>query len=589
MKNLKYFPFERNRYFYGKLLTVDDFQAEQKYMNDKRRLINRFLHGSGVVCGLNVVQVDDYSISLESGVALDFSGREILVDTPVIKKLSLIEGFDSYTDQDEDDSYLYLCIEYAEQDKNPVFNVAGSTSDTEYSKVGEGYRLYLTNREPEGCSNNGGLCYEEQKTVYWGNGIRISHILPKYVKSGEDFKFRVIVENLGQRLPIQFSYDLELDKLNSGTDNRITISFDEVKLDKARQYELTLLLKAAAVKNRQGKIKLSKGSFQLSGGGYQRNYAEPEYTGTVSIVEEQIEQVLRDHFHQENMEEIIKDIYHQSIYLAKINVIHAGSSYVIDAIEQIPFQQYVYNGTMSAVMDHLMEERISRLERLLELKNADATDDKVPCGEQEAEDANTPQVATGSETLNLHLGGSAGKTFFSDEITHGLGPGNVRIVLGEEYRGADGSHIVYGASNVFDDSSNPVRMQLAAKADVMKGTFVIGIRLLESTAAREVKIHWMAIMDEKESFQGKEEQYLFIKPDTLYLELRESCYFEAVFIGISDTRMRWKIKETGGGTIDENGRYTAPNVPGIYEVIAESVENNELTASAFVIVKESDT
>lgn len=46
MKNLKYFPFERNRYFYGKLLSVDDFDAEQRYMNDKRRMLNRFLHGA---------------------------------------------------------------------------------------------------------------------------------------------------------------------------------------------------------------------------------------------------------------------------------------------------------------------------------------------------------------------------------------------------------------------------------------------------------------------------------------------------------------------------------------------------------------
>ena len=55
MKNLKCFPFERNRYFYGKLLSVEDFETEQKYFNDKRRTINRFLFGSGVVCGLNVV------------------------------------------------------------------------------------------------------------------------------------------------------------------------------------------------------------------------------------------------------------------------------------------------------------------------------------------------------------------------------------------------------------------------------------------------------------------------------------------------------------------------------------------------------
>lgn len=54
MKNLKSFPFERNRYFYGKLLSVEDFETEQKYFNDKRRTVNRFLFGSGVVCGLGV-------------------------------------------------------------------------------------------------------------------------------------------------------------------------------------------------------------------------------------------------------------------------------------------------------------------------------------------------------------------------------------------------------------------------------------------------------------------------------------------------------------------------------------------------------
>ena len=97
MKNMKYFPFERNKYFYGKLLTVDDFETEQRYMNDKRRVLNRFLYGTGVVCGLNVVPIDDMTISVEPGLALDFSGREIVVDTPAVKKLSMIDGFDSFT------------------------------------------------------------------------------------------------------------------------------------------------------------------------------------------------------------------------------------------------------------------------------------------------------------------------------------------------------------------------------------------------------------------------------------------------------------------------------------------------------------
>ena len=93
MKNLKSFPFERNRYFYGKLLSVEDFETEQKYFNDKRRTINRFLFGSGVVSGLNVVEVDDESISVERGLALDFAGREIMLDEPAVRKLTELEGY----------------------------------------------------------------------------------------------------------------------------------------------------------------------------------------------------------------------------------------------------------------------------------------------------------------------------------------------------------------------------------------------------------------------------------------------------------------------------------------------------------------
>lgn len=82
MKNLQYFPFERNRYYYGKLLTEQDFNSEQRYFNDKRRMVNRFLHGSGVAAGLTVVGIDEKSISLEAGLALDGAGREIVAERP---------------------------------------------------------------------------------------------------------------------------------------------------------------------------------------------------------------------------------------------------------------------------------------------------------------------------------------------------------------------------------------------------------------------------------------------------------------------------------------------------------------------------
>ena len=46
MNNSNFFPLERNRYFYGKMLTARDFETEQRYFNNKRRLLNRTLYGA---------------------------------------------------------------------------------------------------------------------------------------------------------------------------------------------------------------------------------------------------------------------------------------------------------------------------------------------------------------------------------------------------------------------------------------------------------------------------------------------------------------------------------------------------------------
>lgn len=151
MKNLTYIPFIRNRYFQGKLLTSEDFLQEQQYMNDKRRLMNRWNTGAGIVAGLEVIKVDDYSISLEMGLALDYTGREIMVDTPVIKKLSMVEGYKEATMEEGKES-LYLCIQYNEESLEPVHNITNremhTVEEPEYNKVKEGYHLYVTDDQP---------------------------------------------------------------------------------------------------------------------------------------------------------------------------------------------------------------------------------------------------------------------------------------------------------------------------------------------------------------------------------------------------------------------------------------------------------
>ena len=50
-------PFERNRYYPGKMLTSGDFETEQTYLNGKRRFLSRMMYGTGIVCGLSVNEI----------------------------------------------------------------------------------------------------------------------------------------------------------------------------------------------------------------------------------------------------------------------------------------------------------------------------------------------------------------------------------------------------------------------------------------------------------------------------------------------------------------------------------------------------
>jgi hypothetical protein len=73
-------PFERLRYFYGRLLSAGDFELEQNYFRGKQKLHNRALHGFGIVSGLRV-SIVARKIVVSAGLALDCEGNELVVGT----------------------------------------------------------------------------------------------------------------------------------------------------------------------------------------------------------------------------------------------------------------------------------------------------------------------------------------------------------------------------------------------------------------------------------------------------------------------------------------------------------------------------
>ena len=84
----------RPHYFFGTLLSVDDFEQEQAYQRTKHRRHNRLVHGHGIVRGLGVSMEPPQpgqgpQIQVGPGVAIDATGEEIVVCETVTRDVSV--------------------------------------------------------------------------------------------------------------------------------------------------------------------------------------------------------------------------------------------------------------------------------------------------------------------------------------------------------------------------------------------------------------------------------------------------------------------------------------------------------------------
>lgn len=582
MKNIKYFSFERNKYFYGKLLSVEDFETEQRYMNDKRRLINRFVNGCGVLCGMNVVVVDDVTISVERGIALDYAGREVVIDTPVTKKLSMIEGFEEYSDAESEGNDLYLCIRYDESQKEAVHSITTSQTkdidDVEYNKYEEGYSLYLTDKEPEGKLTIADSYYKDSSIIYSGNGFSIKQEIPKYIKSRGESLIRITVEKTGQSRGIAFSYALESSCIKDVQGQAIIISFNEEDFEKSNRYVLTKKVRTMPVVDAHDQVKIVPGSFKLTIG-KKKIGADVSFETVVNVTQKDIRRQIMDTYYKDIMNEVMQNSYEQHIYLAKLTIVKAGATYIIDSAKEMPFDQYIFNNMLTTIMAHMEYDYPQTLSKK----------EHAAHGGKEmtiSENSEGQLVTTGEAVLDLGIGGSTGQRFFSGEISHGLGLGNVYITLGISYAEGEGNTLVYGSQDIFNEKDGMIRASLAAKVDTETGKFVIGLKCLAPTDVRQVRVNWMAVKDKQEVVMEKTRSTMHVRPDMFNIGTKETQYYEAILEGETESRVRWSIKEENGGTIDENGMYTAPNRQGVFEIIAESMDIPGMKASTFVVVRD---
>lgn len=171
----------RNQYFEGKRLTANSFRVEQSYLVERRRLLNRAIHGWGVVYGYAMKPVratdsrtEDESGSLEigPGLALDQCGRELLLTKAIslsMQDVIILDGkgarmerppegsYEPYGKQDERGekrprACWLLSAHYAEQSVGPTtIKDPCSCERKEWDHVCETVRFSLRRVDCEEC------------------------------------------------------------------------------------------------------------------------------------------------------------------------------------------------------------------------------------------------------------------------------------------------------------------------------------------------------------------------------------------------------------------------------------------------------
>jgi hypothetical protein len=141
--------FARPEFFAGQLLTDRDLDDLTAYVRGKNRLHNRYLHGAGVVCGLDVTAAGERAVLVTAGYALDCCGEDIVVpcDTTVdvLELLAdLPAGYGPIGSKDEPARRYELRIEYAETATDlaaPYTSDDGMTTVCAPTRIREGYRF----------------------------------------------------------------------------------------------------------------------------------------------------------------------------------------------------------------------------------------------------------------------------------------------------------------------------------------------------------------------------------------------------------------------------------------------------------------
>ena len=328
-------------------------------------------------------------------------------------------------------------------------------------------------------------------------------------------------------------------------------------------------------------FKLSLGSRECQGPG-------EDAVRPVQVTSRPLREVVTEAYFDCHFDDLLTAREDQAIYLAKLHIIASQSTYFIEKITRNPFNQYLLSNQLLGLLQSV--DRGPAQDDGVRMAAA-AVQDSAPSLPAEGQ-----QIVTGAEMVNLGITPKAGRAYFSHEFIHGLGPGNVCVVVAAENsaRQGDPDTLVFGSGGVFsaeEFSLAAPACQTAALLNAKKGTLQLGVKLLERTDQQAVRLRWWAWRPSSEpTGRGQEvasDIRVVITPNTSNLEPLQQLRLTAVVEGCASQEVNWSVVEKSGGSIDRNGLYTAPPMEGVFEIQAQSARYGNCKASAYVVVSKA--
>ncbi len=544
---------ERNRYFYGKLLTAEDFIAEQNYFNTKLRLLNSLIFGSGVIAGLNVIKADERSAAIDSGIALDGAGREIIVPEPIIVKINELDGYDEFVRENTDYTRAFLCIEYNETRTQPIHSIARSALDDEndgpeYNRITEGFSLYITSKAPEGEP-----CAAENKALVRKNVISdmigVSVVFPRIIRAGEEFILETDIDKGNADSEVELEFDLRLEGLTAedGSDTA-HITYQSRNSD-SRNESIRTILRSSLSFADKGIIRIENITALCN---KTRLSAPPVFAETGIVGDDRAALI--------NALDSKGEEHGFGLYLAKLELYISPQYYILESVKALPFSQ-----TIPSLADL----------RSFQIRSEFARARRPDIAEKPAQPLIQPLTSSGNITVEIPDKAKKGQVFKSAEIPHGLGTGAVFVSAGF----SNGSGIVF-------ESFPVINGDFCSGVNVNKdtGMFSVSVRLTRDFNKSTLNFCWLASRVPEKTVHRKLEIY----PSVHYAGRYETVQFTASHPDGGVWRsgeLEWSVAPDDGGIITQAGTFTAFDKPGFYEISAKCAAEPELCASAFLVVK----